>query len=172
MKRSGLSAALLMGMLLADGVAARPGTAVAQEPDVAAVQAGCGAEGYRVVARQWDAVLGRSWELRQACAHPEWPARLAAMSSAGAGLTARDGLAGTKEVAQIVPPLLVHAGDRVRLWMQDERVRIEMSGVVEQSARGGERVVVQIARQSEDAGMTVERISGVVRGAGDVEMER
>jgi hypothetical protein len=47
-----------------------------------------------------------------------------------------------------------------------------MSGVVEQSARGGERVVVQIARQSEDSGMTVERIGGIVRGAGDVEMER
>jgi hypothetical protein len=110
--------------------------------------------------------------MRQECAHPEWPARLVAVSAAGAGLTARDGVAGTKEVAQIVPPLLVHAGDRVRLWSQDERVRIEMSGVVEQSARGGERVVVQIARQSEDAVMTVERISGIVRGAGDVEMER
>jgi flagella basal body P-ring formation protein FlgA len=81
-------------------------------------------------------------------------------------------VAGTKEVALTVQPLLVHAGDRVRLWSQDERVRIEMSGVVEQSARGGERVVVQIARQSEDSGMTVERIGGIVRGAGDVEMER
>jgi flagella basal body P-ring formation protein FlgA len=81
-------------------------------------------------------------------------------------------VAGTKEVAQAKQPLLVHAGDRVRLWSQDEMVRIEMSGVVEQSARGGEHVVVQIARQNEDAGMTVERIGGIVRGAGDVEMER
>jgi hypothetical protein len=171
MRRSGTSAALLTGILLAGGAAAWPGTAVAQAQAVAAVQAGCGAQGYRVVARQWDVLLGRSWELRQECAHPEWPARLVAGSAAGTGATARDGVAGTKEVAQIVPPLLVHAGERVRLWSQDERVRIEMSGVVEQSARGGERVVVQIARQSEDSGMTVERISGIVRGAGDVEME-
>jgi len=51
-------------------------------------------------------------------------------------------------------------------------VRIEMSGVVEQSARSGERVVVQITRQNDESGTTVERIAGTVRGAGDVEMER
>jgi flagella basal body P-ring formation protein FlgA len=69
-------------------------------------------------------------------------------------------------------PLLVHAGDRVRLWMQDRTVRIEMNGVVEQSARVGERVTVRITHQSDDAGLTMEQIGGVVRGAGDVEMER
>jgi hypothetical protein len=47
-----------------------------------------------------------------------------------------------------------------------------MSGVVERSARAGERVVVRITRQSDDAGLTVDRIDGIVRGAGDVEMER
>jgi hypothetical protein len=33
-------------------------------------------------------------------------------------------------------------------------------------------VVVQIMRQNDDTGMSVERIAGTVRGAGDVEMER
>jgi hypothetical protein len=47
-----------------------------------------------------------------------------------------------------------------------------MSGVVERSARAGERVVVRITRPSDDAGLTVDRIDGIVRGAGDVEMER
>jgi hypothetical protein len=56
--------------------------------------------------------------------------------------------------------------------MQDGMVRIEMSGVTEQSARVGERVLVRVTRQSDEAGLTVERIGGVVRGAGDVEMER
>ena len=60
----------------------------------------------------------------------------------------------------------------MRLWMQDGMVRIEMSGVTEQSARVGERVLVRVTRQSDEAGLTVERIGGVVRGAGDVEMER
>jgi flagella basal body P-ring formation protein FlgA len=73
--------------------------------------------------------------------------------------------------AQIAAPLLVHAGDRVRLWSQDERVRIEISGVVEQSARVGDRVMVQVTRRNEETGMSVERISGIVRAAGDVEMQ-
>jgi flagella basal body P-ring formation protein FlgA len=83
-----------------------------------------------------------------------------------------NGLVKVNEITQIIQPLLVHAGDRVRLWMQDEMVRIEMSGVVEQSARGGDRVMVQIMQHSDDVGMTVERIPGIVRSTGDVEMER
>jgi flagella basal body P-ring formation protein FlgA len=135
------------------------------------------------------------WELRQACAHPEWPARLVALGPAAAGSAVAAvipaGTARTIRVAQAitrqtvqpqsspiktpiapVQPLLVRAGDRVRLWMQDATVHIEMSGVAEQSARGGERVVVRIVQQTEDAGLAVQRIAGVVRGAGDVEMER
>ena len=186
MRRSGFSAALLTGMLLTGMLltgmlltgmlqpgraVAWPETAIAQGPTVSAVQAECGAQGYRVVARQWDAVLGRSWELRQACAHPEWPARMFAASAAGAGLTARDGVAGTKELVQTVPPLLVRAEIAYgSVAGRDGAHRDERRG----GAIGARRraLVVQVARQSEDSGMTVERIHGVVRGAGDVEMER
>jgi len=170
MKRSGFSAVLLPGMLLACGADAWTGPAAAQTP--ARTDAGCGADGYRVVARRWDAVLGRSWELRQNCAHPEWPTRSVAAGSVALGAAEWNGLVKVNEITQIIQPLLVHAGDRVRLWMQDEMVRIEMSGVVEQSARGGDRVMVQIMQHSDDVGMTVERIPGIVRSTGDVEMER
>jgi flagella basal body P-ring formation protein FlgA len=155
---------------------------------VAQTQAACGADGARVVARRWDAVLGVAWELRQSCAHPEWPARSVAIKPdaripAGAVRIMQVAQATSPQPrpaqpqfvpAQIIPaqPLLVHAGDPVRLWMQDATVRIELAGVAEQSARGGERVVVRIEQQTEDAGLTVQRIAGVVRGAGDVEMER
>jgi flagella basal body P-ring formation protein FlgA len=73
---------------------------------------------------------------------------------------------------QMYQPLLIHAGDYVKLWMQDKTVRIELSGVAEQSAHNGERVIVRILQQTEDAGQTVQRIAGIVRGTGDVEMER
>jgi hypothetical protein len=142
------------------------------------IQTECGAEGYRVMARRWDALLQRSLEVRQDCAHPERPARMIAvgpkdMRMADMGPMAHVGIAPvrTNEVAQSAAPLLVHAGDRVRLWSQDERVRIEMSGVVEQSARSGDRVLVQVTRRNEDTGMSVERIAGIVRAVGDVEME-
>jgi flagella basal body P-ring formation protein FlgA len=67
-------------------------------------------------------------------------------------------------------PLLVHAGDPVRLWLQDDTVRIEMSGIAEQSARGGEGVLVRILRQTDDAGLTMQQVAGVVRGLGEVEI--
>lgn len=180
MKRSGFSAALLSGVLLPGvslgcmflegGVAVWPMAADAQAASSSA-SAGCGAGGYRVVATRWDAVLGRGWELRQDCAHPDWPARSVAVSRQAIASGAQSGPAGTGAIAPPVQPFLVHAGERVRLWSQDEMVRIEMSGVAEQSARSGESVMVQIARQNDGAGMTVETLSGIVRGPGDVEME-
>jgi hypothetical protein len=189
-ERSQRIAALLSGLLLA-------GSSLMQ-PAAAQTQAGCGPDGTQAVARRWDAVLGLGWELRQDCVHPEWPARLFALGPAAVGLAAAPvipvGALRTIQVAQtvlrqtvqpqprpiqtqIVPAqpaqsLLVHTGDRVRLWMRDATVHIEMSGVAEQSARSGEHVVVRISQQTEDAGLTVQRIPGIVRGAGDVEMER
>jgi hypothetical protein len=134
----------------------------------AQAEAQCGDSNYRVIASRWDAVLGRGWELRQDCAHPEWPARLIAETAPGPlGIARRSAAA-----VAAVQPLLVHAGDPVRLWQQDAMVRIEMSGIAEQSARMGERVVVRITRQTDDASLTVDRIDGIVRGVGDVEMQR
>ena len=152
--------------LLACGFAASSQLALAQN------SAGCNASGYRVLSTRWDVLLARNLELRQDCAHPEWPARVVAVGAPGAGVMTRRVSATASETAPPVQPLLVHAGDRVRLWSQDDMVRIEMSGVAEQSAREGERVVVQVTRQSDESGSTVERIEGTVRGVGDVEMER
>lgn len=139
-------------------------------PAMAQADAGCGRGGYRVIAARWDAVLRRSWELHEDCAHPERPARVVAGNWAGP--SAQGTGARPAEVAPIAQPLLVHAGDAVRLWMQDRTVRIEMSGVAEESACVGEHVVVRTTRQNDDTGFTVERVAGIVRGPGDVEMER
>ena len=161
MKRTGWIAVTLQGLLVAGGVVASDGRAVAQ------ASAACGAGGYRVVAQRWDATLRMGWELRQDCAHPEWPARSVAVSA-----VLQSGRVQATEVSRNVRTLLVRAGDRVRLWQQDKNVRIEMTGVAEESARDGEHVVVRVTRQTEDANQAVRRIDGTVRGAGDVEMER
>jgi Chaperone for flagella basal body P-ring formation len=154
--------------------------------------AGCGSEGYRVVARRWDALLARGWEVRRDCAHPEWPARTVAvsgmtrLSEVGVGAQAeadrarglrtllRETGLGETMLSGTVPdrPVLVRAGERVRLWSRGAVVRIEMSGVAESPAHEGERVVVRVTRETEDAGLAMQEIAGVVRGAGDVEMER
>jgi hypothetical protein len=140
-------------------------------PAEAQAGSGCEADGFRVVTQRWDAVLNRGWEFRQHCAHPDWPTHSFAIGATGPLATGRPIITAPATVA-IALPLLVHAGDQVRLWQRDAMVRIEMTGVAEQSARQGEPVVVRITRQTEDAGLIVERIPGTVRGAGDVEMER
>jgi hypothetical protein len=139
---------------------------------VARAQAACGADGYRVVGKRWDAVLRKGYEYRQECAHPEWPARLVVLGSAAGEKIADKAPAKAVEVAFAAEPLLVNAGAPVRLWMQDEMVRIEMNGVVERSARKGDHVTVQVTHQNDETGLTVERIAGIVRGPGEVEMVR
>jgi hypothetical protein len=141
-------------------------------PAHAQADSGCPAGGYRILARTWDVVLKQAYELRQSCAHPDWPARSVAVSSGSASPAAPNRVAISNEPAPSPQPLLVHAGDPVRLWMQSEMVRIEISGQAEQSARNGERVIVRVTRPSDEGGVAVERIPGIVRGAGDVEMER
>jgi Chaperone for flagella basal body P-ring formation len=122
-------------------------------------QSGCTSDGHRVVGQQWDPVMGKAWSLIADCAHPERPARL--MASVGGAMATASAMAGVPVAA--LRPLLVRAGDLVRLWAQTATVRIEMVGVAEQSAGAGEHVVVRVSRQ---------RIDGTVRGAGDVEMGR
>jgi hypothetical protein len=56
--------------------------------------------------------------------------------------------------------------------MQDEHVRIQMTGVAEQSARSCEHVIVRIQRPGEASNLAPQQIPGIVRGASDVEMER
>ena len=141
-------------------------------PIVAQAGSGCAAGGYQVVARTWDAVLKTTYELRQSCSHPGWPAYFAAVRSGSTSPVVLNGIVIPKDAAPSTRPLLVHAGDPVRLWMQDEMVRIEMTGEAEQSARNGEHVIVRVVHQSDDGAIAVERISGIVRGPGDVEMER
>ena len=137
----------------------------------------CGANGYRTVTRSWDAVLRRGWEARQECAHLNWPLRLVEMSSADTGAMGTGGITSANRVAatayeKFSTPLLVKAGDVVRLRMQDDTVRIEMTGVVERSGRQGDHVVVQVTRQDDDAGLTIRRIAGTVSGTDEVEMTR
>jgi Chaperone for flagella basal body P-ring formation len=144
---------------------------------VAQAQNACGADGYSVVTRSWDVVLRRGWESRRECAHPERPLKMVATYSeeVGPGRTATlTDLTKSKISISMseLQPVMVKAGETVRLWLQDSTVRIEMAGVVERSAHKGEPVMVQITRQSDEAGLMIQRIAGTVSGSGEVEMER
>jgi hypothetical protein len=139
-------------------------------PQSATAETDCGSDGYRVISRRWDPVLKLGWESKQSCAHPDWPLRSVLAGREAMGESMRQGSI-PSQTARVEQAFLVHAGDTVRLWQQSEKVRIEMYGVVEQSARNAQRVIVRIVRQTGDEGITTEQISGIVRAAGDVEME-
>ena len=125
--------------------------------------ASCDASGKQVVARRWDVVLGHEWEMVRDCRHPEWPARAQSVK----------GLIGAtvNTAAPAKDPVIVHAGETVKLWQQAAFVRMEMSGVAEQAARCGERIEVRVTRRNEDGSTSTTSFSGTVRATGDVEME-
>lgn len=135
----------------------------------AAILAQTPCTGHRVIARRYDAELRKTWELRQDCLHPDWPAHSVAVSSNTALLTAN---VAALSLATTFPaqPLLVHAGEPVRLWSQDRSSRIEITGIAEQGARLGERINVRLTHQTDESGIIVQHIAGIVRGVDDVEI--
>ncbi len=126
--------------------------------------------GYRVVSRRYDAALRKTWEQRQDCAHPAWPARSIAVDPNSPALLAGNSASLPLAAVTNIQPVLVRAGEAVRLWSEDPSSRIEITGIAEQSARLGERVNIRIERQSGEAGITVQHIAGVVRGPNSVEI--
>jgi flagellar basal body P-ring formation chaperone FlgA len=136
----------------------------------AVAQSACPA-GYRVLAHRYDTFLQKTWEFRQDCAHPAWPAHSVAI--ADSALLAGNATSLPLALASAVPPaqpLLVRAGESVRLWSQDAASRIEITGIAEQSAHLGERINIRITHQTDDSGLVVQHIAGIVRAAGNVEI--
>ena len=124
--------------------------------------------GYRVTGIQSDTVLRRTWAMVANCGHTEWP--VLAIELSGPDLPAsshgRETSVGT---LRSVP--LVHAGDVVQLWKQEDSLRIEVAGVSEESGSLGKRVRVRLLRRNADDQRAQEQFSGIVRGPSDVEIQ-
>ncbi|WP_188553607.1 flagella basal body P-ring formation protein FlgA [Edaphobacter dinghuensis] len=122
-------------------------------------------KGYRVASVRWDPVMRQSWATIVSCGHPEWPSlslRTAGTDPAVHGLST--------QVREEGSPL-VRAGDVVELWRQEDLLRIEVSGVAEQSGSMGETIRVRLLRRPGSSQSAEEQFSGVVRGRADVEMQ-
>jgi Chaperone for flagella basal body P-ring formation len=124
--------------------------------------------GYRVTGVQSDPVLGRDWAIVASCDHTEWP--VLAVQTSGSDLVAP---LRTNQmlVAGIRSVPVVHAGDIVRLWKQEDQLRIEVVGVSEENGSLGKTIWVRLLRQNTDNQATQQRFSGIVRGPSDVEMQ-
>jgi flagella basal body P-ring formation protein FlgA len=98
------------------------------------------------------------------CNHPEWP--LVALPVSTSTVDGRRSLAEGVEV-----PLVVRAGEIVRLWRQESFLRIEAAGISEESGGMGKTIRVRLLKTSSDRQAKPEQFSGIVRGPSDVEMQ-
>lgn len=122
-------------------------------------------KGYRVASVRWDSVMQQSWATVVSCEHPEWPGislRTSEADHTSSGLSAQ-----VRE--EHIP--LVRAGDVVELWRQEDLLRIEVSGVAEQSGSMGETIRVRLLRRQGSNQSSEEQFSGIVRGHADVEIQ-
>lgn len=123
--------------------------------------------GYRVTEMHWDPLLRQNWARVANCEHPEWPEvslRVEAMKKVSGHLIDRTG----PEISPFVA--VIHAGDVVRLWRREDLLRIEVTGVAEESGGVGKKIRVRLLRRSADSQAKEEQFTGIVRGPSDVEM--
>lgn len=125
--------------------------------------------GYRVSRIELDQVLGVRWAMVASCDHPEWPAfALSADPTSSARLHQESG----RPLTEIVNPVpVVRAGEIVRLWRQENLLRIEVAAISEENGCLGKTVHVRLLRRGTDDQSIPEQFSGVVRGPSDVEMQ-
>jgi Chaperone for flagella basal body P-ring formation len=115
---------------------------------------------YRVSEIRWDPVLGQRWAMFANCEHPEQPAFAVLTKEA---MTEMSSARRKDDSAPVV-----RAGDVVRLWRQEDNLRIEMTAMSEESGGLGKAIRVRLV-----GGDSSERqFVGIVRGVADVEMQR
>jgi hypothetical protein len=112
-------------------------------------------------------VLGQNWVSIANCEHPDWPEVAFPAEGFDSVLPRRVERART-ELFPSVP--VVRAGDIVRLWRQEDLLRIEVTGVAEQSGGIGKTIRVRVLRRSMDDRPEQEELRGIVRGPSNVEM--
>jgi hypothetical protein len=125
--------------------------------------------GYRVTGVQSDRVLGRRWAIVSSCDHTEWPVLAVQTSGSDSGTPSQ---ANQMPVTSVRSIPTVHAGDIVRLWKQENLLRIEVAGVAEESGGLGKTIRIRLLSRNADDQVIQERFSGIVRGPSDVEMQR
>lgn len=126
-------------------------------------------EGYRITTVRWDPLLNQRWAMIASCGHPERPAIAMLLP----GPKTQNTLISSQVSAQRMqsPFPVVHAGDLVQLWSQEENLRIQAAGRAEENGAIGKKVRVRLIHSGFDIGQD-QTFIGTVRGPGDVEIQR
>jgi hypothetical protein len=134
----------------------------------AASSPGAAGSGYRVTGVHQDPVLHQRWVTVASCDHPEWP-ELSLQVHKSSNSPSQQ-MARVSEDVLVAP--LIHAGDVVRLWRQEDLLRIEVTGMAEDNGRSGDTIRVRLLRRKTDDQSIDQEFKGIVRGPSDVEMQR
>lgn len=129
-------------------------------------------KGYRMISIHWDPVLRQNWATIARCDHPEWPelsVRTEQMSTRSD--RSAQSINQAADMPSISAPVIVHAGDIVRLWKNEDLLRIEVTGMAEENGGVGKRIRVRLRRRNADDQSQEEQFTGIVRGPSNVEME-
>jgi hypothetical protein len=124
--------------------------------------------GYRITNIQSDPVLGQTWAMIASCGHPEWPA-FALPANRSVLKAHQETKRSLTEGVRTGP--VVRAGEIVRLWRQESLLRIEVTGVSEESGGLGKTIRVRLLRRNTDDRSIEQQFSGVVRGPSSVEIQ-
>jgi hypothetical protein len=126
--------------------------------------------GYKVLKIQSDSVLRQRWAIISNCSHPEWPE--VALPVTGESEIDLSQEAVSSSVKDVKTDSIVHVGDVVQLWRQENFLRIEIPGISEENGDLGKTVRVRLLHRSTDDQFASEHLSGVVRGPFSVEIQR
>jgi hypothetical protein len=121
-------------------------------------------DGYQVKRIESDPVLSQKWAMVIRCGHPDWPV-LAVPANGASSIAATSATEGVRTAP------MVRAGDIVRLWRQESLLRIEVSGVAEESGGLGSSIRVRLATGDTNEQSVQERFLGVIRGPWSVEIQ-
>jgi hypothetical protein len=168
----GLGAVIAAHAAVRDCVS-NPSTAIGSVRTSASLSSAQNSGDYRVQAYRWDPILLRKWLTIANCNHPERPtfAILAHEENDDLILDTASSRRDNRilEESPHALPALVRAGDIVRLWRQEDNVRIEAIAVSEESGSLGKSVRVRLVQ----VGNPVEQqFIGVISGPADVELRR
>jgi len=131
-------------------------------------------QGYVVQDLRWDPVLKRTWVVLKSATHPERPSvsvlsELAEQASqpsrAAAAAAAESRIARPKQ-------LVVHAGDRVLLWSEENNMRLQVMAIAEDNGGVGDKVHLRIEGTGWGGDQPARQTAGTVRGPAEVEMEQ
>ena len=126
-----------------------------------------------MVAVKHDAVRDLRWAVMVDCVHPEWPAKLVPLVGKDvAQMQAVTAVVVPAAVVKETGPLTVKAGEMVRVWSNDGVVKMETTGVAQESGGVGKRIRVRMLRQGMESIATEKVVTGLVAGLGSVEMGR